>query len=51
MDLNIYGYNIINRGPETPEFWSLQFQTKAIFADNLSYLQKLFPKFADNLDI
>ena len=35
----------LKNGPtETPECWSLKFQTEAIFADN-------FPKFADNLDI
>ena len=36
---------------ETLEWWSLQFQTEAIFAEHFALFADNFPKFADILDI
>ena len=42
----------LKNGPtETPECWSLKFQTEAIFAENVAIFADNFPKFADYLDI
>ena len=49
------GFKVISFVPpspaETPECWSLQFQTEAIIADNFVIFAENFTKFAEDLDI